>query len=145
MSTEWLVWLGQLAGLPIAFLIAVFLGGKWPGRLSEHLYEEIEKAVEPEPGDIPLKRVPKLPRLMGYVERALVFIVVVWAQQSAGTAIAGLLAVKMVGGWGSIKTGTTRARASYSISLICGLISIMTALVLGLLARQISPWTSGFD
>jgi len=132
MSTELLVWLGQL----VAFLVAVFLGGLLPGRLSDHLYEEIKTTVAEEEGDIPLGRVPSLPRLMGYVERAFVFILVVWLPGSAGTAIAALLAIKMAGGWGAVKTGTTRARASYSVSLICGLISIMTALVLGLLARQ---------
>jgi len=132
MATEWLAWLGQL----VAFLIAVFLGGLLPGRLSDYLYKEIKETVDEEPGDIPLKRVPSLPRLMGYVERAFVFILVVWAPQSAGTAIAALLAIKMAGGWGAVKTGTTRARASYSVSLICGLFSIMIALVIALLARS---------
>ena len=69
----------------------------------------------------------------------------VWLGQLAALPMAGLLAVKMVGGWGSIKSGTTRARAAYSVSLICGLISIITALVFGLLARQISPWASALD
>jgi hypothetical protein len=142
MSTEWLVWLGQLAGLLIAGLVAVFLGGIWPGRLANRLYEKEVETLQLEKDDDgkPINRTTSLPRLMGYVERALVFILVVWAPQSAGTAIAGLLGIKMVGGWGSIKTGTTRARAAYSVSLICGLISILTALVLALLARQISPW-----
>jgi len=133
MSTEWLVSVGQL----LAFLIAVFLGGLVPGRLSDHLYKTEVETLPLEKDDAPIGRVRALPRLMGYVERALVFILVMWLPGSAGTAIAGLLAIKMVGGWGSIKSGTTRARASYSVSLICSLISIMTALVLGHLAGSI--------
>jgi hypothetical protein len=65
MSAEWLVWLGQLVAQLALFVIAVFLGGKWPERLSERLYDMIKEKVEEEPGDIALKRVPELPRLMG--------------------------------------------------------------------------------
>jgi hypothetical protein len=139
MSTEWLVWLGQLAKIywDVAFFIAVFLGGIVPGLLSKFLYAQIKKSVRWEKGDVHLRRVPYLPCLMGYIERAFVFLVVMWLPASAGTAIGGLLAIKMVGGWGSIKSGTTRARAYYSVSLICGLISIMTAILVGLLA---APW-----
>lgn len=139
MNTGWVVLLGTYAKAYwiVPFLISVFLGGYIPKYLSEYLYGRIEKEVDAEDGDTPIRDVPVLPWLMGYVERALVTLSVMWLSSSAGTLIAGLLALKMAGGWGALKVGTTRSRAVYSVALVCSLISIMWAVGWGLLA---APW-----
>ena len=138
MSTGWLVVLSDYAKTYwfVSFLISVFAGGLLPKYLTTYLYDVVEK-LEKEGDDRPIAKVPGLPGLTGYVERALVTVVVMWLPASAGTLIAAWLALKMAGGWGALRTGTTRARASYSVALVGSLLSIMWALGWGLLA---SPW-----
>jgi hypothetical protein len=136
--TGWLVLLSDYAKTYwiVSLLISVFLGGLLPKYLTIYLYGVVDK-LEKEPGDKPIADVPVLPWLTGYVERALVTVVVMWFPASAGTLIVGWLALKMAGGWGALKTGTTRARASYSVALVGSLLSILWALGWGMLA---SPW-----
>jgi hypothetical protein len=138
MGTGWLVLLSGYAKTYwfVSFLISVFAGGLLPKYLTTYLYDVVGK-LEKEGDDKPIVKMPMLPELTGYIERALVTVVVMWLPASAGTLIAAWLALKMAGGWGALRTGTTRARAAYSVALVGSLLSITWALGWGLLA---SPW-----
>jgi hypothetical protein len=121
----------------LPFLISVIVGGypaKW---LTEHLYRGLEKLPKADDDPETLETVRGLTACIGYVERAFITALVIWLPESAGTAMAGLLALKMAGGWGALKNGSTRTRAAYSIGLIGSLLSFMSAIAFGLLA---APW-----
>jgi hypothetical protein len=138
-------WLGLLCEYTktywfVSLLISVFLGGLLPKYVTTYLYGLVEN-LEKEADEKPIAALPgRLAELTGYVERALVTVVVMWLPASAGAFIAGWLVVNMAGGWGALKTGTTRARASYAVALVGSLLSVMWALGWGLLA---SPWWPG--
>jgi hypothetical protein len=142
MSTGWLVLLSDYAKTYwfVSLLISVFLGGLLPKYVTTYLYGLVEK-IEKEPDDRPIAELPgRLAEITGYLERLLVTVVVMWLPASAGALIMGWLVLKMAGGWGALKTGTTRVRASYAVALMGSLLSVLWALGWGLLA---SPWWPG--
>jgi hypothetical protein len=142
MSTGWLALLSEYAKTYwfVSLLISVFLGGLLPKYVTSYLYGLVEQ-IEKEPDDRPITELPgRLAELTGYLERLLVTVVVMWLPASAGALIMGWLVLKMAGGWGALKTGTTRVRASYAVALVGSLLSVLWALGWGLLA---SPWWPG--
>jgi hypothetical protein len=141
MGTGWVAWLSGYAKeyLAITFLISVVVGDIPARLLTNYLYRTVSK-IPAEEGDRPIARLPKLPAITGYLERAFMTAIVIWMPGSAGTFIGGWIALKMVGGWGTLKTGTTRSRAVYSVALIGSLASAGWAVALGFLA---APWWPG--
>jgi len=121
-----------------SLLISVFAGHFIPKYVTKHLYKVVQVQAKKETEeDRPIVFISELPRWIGWIERTLITLVVMWLPASAGTVIAGLLALKMAGGWGAVKSGTTQARAVYSVSLIGSLLSILWAVLWGVLA---APW-----
>jgi hypothetical protein len=108
-----------------------------PKYVTKHLYNKVVQVKKETEEDRPIVFISELPRWIGWIERTLITLVVMWFPASAGTVIAGLLALKMAGGWGAVKSGTTQARAVYSVSLIGSLLSILWAVLWGVLA---APW-----
>jgi hypothetical protein len=140
MGTGFLSWISGYAKTywVIALLISVFVGHFIPRYVTKHLYKVVEEKTKNETDkDRPIVFITELPRWIGWIERTLVTLVVMWLPASAGTVIAALLALKMAGGWGALKTGTTKARAVYSVSLVGSLLSILWAVLCGVLA---APW-----
>jgi hypothetical protein len=140
MDTGFLLWISGYAKTywVIALLISVFVGHFIPKCVTKHLYKVVqEKAKNETDEDRPIVFISELPRWIGWIERTLITLVVMWLPASAGTVIVGLLALKMAGGWGAVKAGTTQARAVYSVSLVGSLLSILWAVLWGVLA---APW-----
>jgi hypothetical protein len=142
MGTGFLPWISGYAKTywVTALLISVFVGHFIPKYVTKHLCNKVvQEAKKETEDDRPIVFISELPRWIGWIERALITLVVMWLPASAGTVIAGLLALKMAGGWGAVKSGTTQARAVYSVSLIGSLLSILWAVLWGVLAATWWP------
>lgn len=116
---------------PAIGLIASVLGGAVVTyAFSEVLHFFLHKTY---PGVIDeADRLKWLAVTIGFLERALFTSVFIWAPQAIGALAGSILAVKAVGGWGSLQTNRTEARARYYVAFMGSLGSMFWAVACGI-------------
>ena len=82
------------------------------------------------------ERIPWIPLMLGIFERAIITTLVGWKVPGTAGFIGAWVAVKSAGGWASWSKGTTYGRAVLFIGLLGSAMSILFALVGGLIAAK---------
>src|ERR1043166_902396 len=105
-------------GVSVVVAIPFTFGWSW---LLHYLIEQ---------GNVPAaKRIKWIPLLIGILERAVITTLVGWAISGAAAFIVGWMALKTVGDWEGMKSGTPDGRARFFVGLLGSLMSVIFGVI----------------
>ncbi len=119
-----------LLGYTVSVIVAIpfTFGWSW---LLHHLIED--KNVPPP------ARIKWIPLMIGILERALITTVVGWDLPGSAVFVIGWMVLKTAGSWQDLQSGTPDSRARFSVGLLGTLLSVLFALIGGVMILNASP------
>lgn len=85
----------------------------------------------------PAERINWIGSLIGYLERGLLTILVIWLPGAVGPTLAAIIAVKAASGWGSMGQDKPAGRARYFVIFMGTMVSCTLAVVCGLVTASL--------
>ncbi len=122
-----------LLGYAVSVVIAIPFTFGW----SWLLHHMIEGKSLPPP-----VRIKWIPLLIGLLERAIITTLIGWDIPGTATFIIGWIALKSAGAWIDMRNGAAHSRARFYVGLLGTLLSLLFALIGGLILLNSSPSTS---
>ena len=143
MQTGWALWVSDyfkshvFASYAVSVLIGALITYPW----SRFIHARIRKIYPPDKQEpvLYLGRVWWMPVIVGMFERAIIQTLTIWIPSSLGGFLAGWMVLKAAGGWGMISKGTDAGRAYFFAGVLGTTLSILFALVIGLLSAPYWP------
>lgn len=128
---------GQLLVNVTAYSVSV-LGGAvvtfgWSSILHWKLSQDLKSGDE---AGTP-KRLLWVPAMLGVFERTLITTFVLFMPIAVGPFVGAWISIKAVGGWGLFKNPSEYNRALFMIGLLGSAMSVLWAVIVGLLARPV--------
>jgi hypothetical protein len=103
---------------------------------SNLLHGALARQFKKEASANPVGRVLWIPAVLGIIERTLITTFVLFIPMAVGPFAGAWVTIKAVGGWGVFKDQTSYSRALFMTGLLGSAMSVLWAIVVGLLARQ---------
>ena len=142
MQTGWALWISGYfkSHMLVGYAVSIFVGAliTWAWRLFIHLTNLKLHAPDKQKPIVYAGR-GWVFVLVGMLERAIVQTLTIWIPSSLGGFLAGWMVLKAAGEWGMISQGTDAGRAHFFAGVVETALSILFALMIGLLSAPYWP------